>query len=343
VQAIGSNSEAVSGEFQVLFYNANDEFISYTAASSSVSSFSFMPPTNATQCMVQMYYDSGTISNFDIYSYVIPIVLTQFDDKTTLIPISTPLTAGVNIDITNYGVGIDTWSGENTLTIPTTVTPRVKLTYKEPMNTSYERITQSVTPITINADGTNLMNWIIYGAEGGVGGSVDIFSGGVSEKFYDYSTGEYMPSVTGYYSSDNLIPITEGVTYTAGGVYSSTAISGYWAIYYDSNGDYVGYSNGGGLSITFTSPAGASSVRIESSGRAPTTFFLNAPALPVTVTQGTNSQTVVIPINAPLTENQSVSMEGTGIDIPTYNGQTTISVASQVQPTMKIQYMEKRS
>lgn len=342
VQAIDSNSEAVSGEFQVLFYNANDEFISYTAASSSVSSFSFMPPTNATQCMVQMYYDSGTISNFDIYSYVIPIVLTQFDDKTTLIPIPTPLTAGVNIDITNYGVGIDTWSGENTLTIPTTVIPRAKLTYKEPMNTSYERITQSVTPITINADGTNLINWVIYGAEGGVGGSVDIFSGGVSEKFYNYSTGEYMPSVTGYYSSDNLIQITEGVTYIAGGVYSSTAISGYWAIYYDSNGDYVGYSNGGGLSITFTPPAGAASVRIESSGRAPTTFFLNAPALPVTVTRGTNSQTVVIPINAPLTENQSVSMESTGIDIPTYNGQTTISVASQVQPTMKIQYTERR-
>jgi hypothetical protein len=214
------------------------------------------------------------------------------------------------------------------------------------MNTSYERITQSITPITIYADGTNLMNWVIYGAEGGVIGSTDIFSGGISDQFYNPSTG--LPvSNTGYFSSNDMIAVEEGVTYECITVWttSSTVYTSFYFIFYDSNGDHTTTTGGSGASATFTVPTGSAFVRLEvyGNGQTLTNFILNAPALPVTITQGNNSQTVVIPINAPLTENQSVSMESTGIDIPTYNGQTTISVASQVQPTMKIQYMEKRS
>lgn len=346
VQAWLISQETATGEFQVLYYDANDNYLSYDRSSSAATNYGFMPPTNATQCMIQMYYPNGDIVNFDVYNYALPIVLTQFDERATYIPIGSPLYDGQNWSLENAGINVETWSGENTLTIPTTVIPRVKLTYKEPMNTSYERITQSITPITIYADGTNLMNWVIYGAEGGVGGTTDIFSGGVSDQFYDWQTGE-PHEYNGYWSSNNLIPITEGVTYECIGVWDSqsTVYVGYYFMFFDSNSNFLSFSTGGGASASFTAPANAAYVRIEvgSTSQTLTNFILNAPALPVTVTQGNNSQTVVIPINAPLTENQSVSMESTGISIPTYNGQTTISVASQVQPTMKIQYMEKRS
>ena len=346
VQALVISQEAVEGEFQILYYDANGDYLSYNRSSSSASSYGFMPPTNATQCMVQMYYPDSEIIHFDVYNYALPIILSQFDVKETYIPIGTPLYDGMNWSLANAGIDVETWSGENTLTMPLRVVPRVKITYKEPMNTSYERITRSVVPITINATGMDLINWVIYGAEGGVGGTTDIFSGGVSNQFYDWQTGE-PHEYNGYWSSNNLIPITEGVTYECIGVWDSqsTVYVGYYFMFFDSNSNFLSFSTGGGASASFTAPANAAYVRIEvgSTSQTLTNFILNAPALPVTVTQGNNSQTVVIPINAPLTENQSVSMESTGIDIPTYNGQTTISVASQVQPTMKIQYMEKRS
>lgn len=346
VQAWNDTPEIVAGILQVLFYDKNDNYVSYQAAVSDVMSFYFTVPPTATQCIVQMYYPNGVISNFDIYNITIPIVLTQFDDKITYIPINQQLYDGMvwNLD-GNIGLQIPTWSGENTLTIPTTVTPRVKLTYKEPMNTSYERIIRSVVPITINATGANLINWVIYGAEGGVGGTTDIFSGGISNAYYNWETGEIMPTPYGFWSSDDLIDVVEGVAYDFMGVWSEPYGISYWVIFYDSNGGYVSYSTGSGFHCEFTVPTGASKVRLQlgSTTNQPTTFVLNAPALPVTVTQGNNSQTVVIPINAPLTENQSVSFEETGINIPTYNGQTVISVDSTVQPIMKIQYMEKRS
>jgi hypothetical protein len=191
------------------------------------------------------------------------------------------------------------------------------------------------------------MNWVIYGAEGGVGGSVDIFSGGVENKFYNPGTGQ--PSASNYYwASVDMIAVDEGTTYECIGEWDLPSPLGtaYYIIQYDSNGEYISTINGGGTSFSFTVPTGTAYVRTQvyaPQQQVLTNFILNAPALPVTVTQGTNSQTVVIPITAPLTENQSVSMESTGVSIPTYNGQTTISVASQVQPTMKIQYMEKRS
>lgn len=346
VSALTVSEEPAAGILQVLFYDKNDNYVGYQTASSNVESLFFTVPPTATQCIPQMYYPEE-ITIFDIYNITVPIVLSQFDDKTTYIPIGQPLYDGMAWELTgNIGLEIETWSGENTLTIPTRVVPRVKLTYKEPMNTSYERIIRGVVPITINATGMDLINWVIYGAEGGVGGTTDIFSGGVSDQFYDWQTGE-PHEYNGYWSSNNLIPITEGVTYECIGVWDSqsTVYVGYYFMFFDSNSNFLSFSTGGGASASFTAPAGAAYVRIEvgSTSQTLTNFILNAPALPVTVTQGNNSQTVVIPINAPLTENQSVSMEGTGINIPTYNGQTTISVASQVQPTMKIQYIEKRS
>ena len=344
VQAVAS--ETAEGAFEVLYYDANGNYLSYQAASSNVQSFTFSAPATATQCMVQMYYPDADISNFDVFnSYTIPVVLTQFDDKTVYIPLGFPLNEGMYYSLEDSGIEVETWSGENTLTIPTTVTPRVKIQYKEPAGYDYNRITMSVTPITINADGTNLKNWIIYGAEGGVSGTADIFTGGVDAKYYNPSTGEYIPQMTGFYSSNSLIPVTEGVTYECIGVWATAGVmTGYQTLYYDSNDDFVSSVSGGGAGMTFTVPTGAAKVRLQVNAQSNvlTNFILNAPAIPVTISQGNNSQTINIPISAPLTENQSISMENTGVSIPTYNGQTTISVASQVQPKMKIQYTERR-
>ena len=341
VSAYLQDSSAATGNYYVLYYDSNDNYLSYEYGNGE--SFTFIVDSGATKARVQV---NTEVASFDVSGLAIPITLTQFDTRTIYIPLNAKIYEGQSWDLSSTSVQIPTWSGENILDVLTTVKPRVKITYKEPMNTSYERITQSTTPITIYADGTNLMNWVIYGAEGGVGGAANIFSGNISEIFYDYTTGRRIDPqyAQNFWSSDDVFPVIEGVEYEFIGVWSESVDTGYWVIFYDSNGNFVGNATGGGTSLTFTAPAGAATVRIEvgSTNKQPTTFILNAPALPVTVTQGTNSQTVVIPITAPLTENQSVSFEGTGINIPTYNGQTTISVASQVQPTMKIQYTERR-
>ena len=334
VQAWLDSPETTQGEFDVLFYDANGTYLTYLH-STPTSVYPFMTPANAKFIMVQMYY-TGTITDFDVFSYAIPLVFTQFDDKTTYIPIPTQLTDGMNWNLENAQIDIPTWSGENTLTIPTRVTPRVKMTYKEPLIDDYTRITTSVTPITINADGSNLMNWVIYG----LSSYGNIFYGNVSNTFYNPSTGLPETASTTYYSSDELIPVTSGSTYECIGVWDSpsTVYTAYYFIFYDSNGDYVSYIQGSGSLARFTVPANAAAVRLEVYWNGQTlTDFLLYPAIVVTVSQGQNSQTVTIPLTV---ESQSISYSDTGINIPTYNGQTTITAENQ--PTMKIQYTERR-
>jgi hypothetical protein len=52
------------------------------------------------------------------------------------------------------------------------------------------------------------------------------------------------------------------------------------------------------------------------------------------------TQTVLIPVDHPLEEGESISLADTGIDIPTYIGDNTLDVGTTVKPRVKITYKE---
>lgn len=332
----------ITGTYQVLYYDGNGNYLSYS--SNTGSSYTFVAASGAKSVRVQI--QSANPVTFDVSGIGIPVTITQFDTENIIIPLANKLYEGDVLDISQTGLEIPTFSGENVIDVLTTVKPRIKIQYKEPVNT-YERIVEDEVPITVNADGTPLLNWIIYGASGGVIGEADIFSGGVSAKMYNPSTGELIPSQTGYYSSDDLIEITENTAYRCVGIFASgeTIGVGYQILFYDDNQAFYANSTGGGTSYSFTAPTGAKYARLQVGYMTSTTatgFHLYGPALSVTVSHGTNSQNIVLPVTEPLYEGDSISFEDTEISIPTYDGETTITVDSEVKPRMKIQYTERR-
>lgn len=62
--------------------------------------------------------------------------------------------------------------------------------------------------------------------------------------------------------------------------------------------------------------------------------------IPLTVSDGTNTTTVNVPIDAPLTESDTATRTSTGVDIPTYVGTNTISTTFENKPEMTITYKE---
>ena len=64
-------------------------------------------------------------------------------------------------------------------------------------------------------------------------------------------------------------------------------------------------------------------------------------AINVVVASGGQSQTISIPITAKLDLGQTISLQTSGVDIPTYSGVNTLTVTSDIQPEkVKIQYKE---
>lgn len=60
--------------------------------------------------------------------------------------------------------------------------------------------------------------------------------------------------------------------------------------------------------------------------------------IPLTVSDGTNTTSVTIPIDAPLTASDTATKTSTGVDIATYVGTNTISTTLENKPTMLVYY-----
>ena len=60
--------------------------------------------------------------------------------------------------------------------------------------------------------------------------------------------------------------------------------------------------------------------------------------IPLTVSDGTNTTTVNVPIDAPLTASDTATKTSTGVDIATADGTNTISTTIENKPTMLVYY-----
>ena len=168
--------------------------------------------------------------------------------------------------------------------------------------------------------------------------------------FYSPQTGEPIPAAQGFVSSNELIPVESGKTYTVKIVSENSSGSTYFVLLYNSQGTYLRplQSYSGYTSYTFTVPSDAALVRLEwvTGDDIASSFILcegttipenyDTYLIPVTV----GSVEVDIPVTAPLGVGESISRSDTGIEIPTNDGTTTLNVETKVKPRMMIQYVE---
>lgn len=220
-------------------------------------------------------------------------------------------------------------------------------------------------PLYFNSNGDNLFDWVIYGAAGGVGDYINLFSGGLQNVFYSPSDGSSTGYNANWVSSNNAIEVDSDTEYTFSLKVMPTESMGLFTLEYDANMNFIGYGSTNTTSSvtcrTFTTSSTTKYVRFEvTNGSACTPsqiddFNVNLGGtqlpyvshstcrIPVTVSDGTNTQTVDIIVNSKLYENDSIDFETTEIDIPTYTGNNTLTVGTTVQPRVKISYLEEES
>ena len=227
-----------------------------------------------------------------------------------------------------------------------------------------EMIIEGVPPLEFSSNGDNLLEWYIHGATGGVGGTGNNkFYGGLQVQMYNPSNGQPISGMTSWVSSYSLIPVEPDTEYTFSPQRRPDETMGFFTIEFDENENFVTSGSTNTSSEvncrTWTTSSTTKYVRFEITGSSryyyPSDygdFNLNlggtqlpyepySLCVPVTISDGTNSQTINIPINHPLTENETISRTSTNVDIPTYQGDNTLTVNTETQPSLvKIKFKE---
>jgi hypothetical protein len=226
-----------------------------------------------------------------------------------------------------------------------------------------ERIMEGTPPLAFNADGENLLEWYVYGAAGGVGDSSNLHSGGIEMKMYNPGTGQPIPGVQGWISSVNPIEVSADTEYTFSTRYMPKEEVGLFTYEYDADMNFIrAQSTTTSASLTcrtFITSSTTKYIRCSVTGidnygvsdfgdfnlnlggeQLPYTPY-GTYTIPITISDGTNSQTISIPVSQPLTAGEVVSRVSTSINIPTYQGDNTLTVNTSVQPSsVKIKYKE---
>lgn len=235
-----------------------------------------------------------------------------------------------------------------------------------------DMILEGKPPITFYANGENLSDWEIHGADGGVG-TPDVgdnkYNGGYEIAFYDPYTGTKTddPSTTGYpvdwAASQSLVEVEASTTYCIAPKTTEWFASLMYIIEYDSNGDYVGYH----YSIyenycRFTTASTTKYIRVEipsennshesyglsdfmlNLGTTPEEYqpYFSGYSIPITVTNPETNESVTVKIwsQALLYSGDSIVYSDDHTDISTYRGTNVLTVGTSVMPTMKITYRE---
>lgn len=243
-----------------------------------------------------------------------------------------------------------------------------------------EKVLEGVVPLYFNSAADKLIDWTIYGAEGGVGKKT-------ANLLEDELVGQTV--YNGLITADErftlyIAEVNPNTTYTASAIDSVDNIMvAYFSVYPAEgqaciNGERFVYPTEAEHSVaTFTTPndnrikyavirfavTAINTMLSESTEELP--YEPYGYAIPVTISQsdpvyyhtgngmryGTQegvyrltdevqSQTVSIPIDHPLEDGESISHADTGIDIPTYHGENTLDTDTEVKPRVKIIYKE---
>lgn len=356
--------ESLEVVYEVLYYTQNNEFISADIADTAAESYAFTVPDTATQARIQAA-STAYISKFNTNGYSLTITITGTASQAIRKQLSAPLYEEDVLDLVNE---VPTYNGNNTLT--TTSNPRVRIQYREPVDNGDSKIIEGIPPLSFKGTGANLTNWIIWGNTGGVGAlSSNLFNSALSNDYY--RNGINQGTNTDYISSVALIQCEASTQYSFSvhSVYQGniTSISG-TAFEYDATGNYIKQSplylstvsnnETRNAKATFTTSATTRYVRFQISvsgysdrlnlstvldfmfytGSVKKEYQPYGCQFSLTIQSGNNTRTVNIPLTEPIEKGQTVSLQTTGIDIQTYNGDNQIIVNSDIQPEkMKIQ------
>lgn len=221
-------------------------------------------------------------------------------------------------------------------------------------------------PVTITANGSDLIDWVIYGNTGGVGdATINLFSAVWEQGTISSATGADEPSDSSVRS--DYIPITPNTIYS----FKRSIFTGAIRIrIYDSSKNYligaapesIELIAGDNISIPMNSgtdfccikfiyPTGAYFRLVDLSNVLSTKYIMvqgqyTSETMPdyepygykITILSG--SDTTDIYIDTPLSLNETVSFTDTNVHIPTNNGSTVISCDNTVQPEkMYIKYI----
>ena len=352
--------------FEVLYYKGG-LFLGSDTASAAADSFTFTLPAQTTDLKVQAATEE-IVTAFNLKYLTVTI---QINSTSIIKNLSAKLYENDSVDYTD----IPTQNGENELDIDVENKPRVKIQYKEPIDHDINKTLEGTLPLTFRANGQNLTNWVIWGAEGGVGGaSPNLYHYGINHDTFNTSTGAKTGTSNNYLSTADYIPCSPSTQYSWSPYI--TYESNFWSqnidIYeYDSNKSFVKHSsltisrvsyqaeNNGKVTITtqattaymiFSWNVSSNSSKLTLETVPDFMFYLGSTkkeyqpyglTLTVNISNGSQSRAYNIPITALIEEGQTISKTTSGVDIQTYNGNNTITVVSENQPEkMKIKYQE---
>lgn len=247
-----------------------------------------------------------------------------------------------------------------------------------------EKYMDSAPPLIFNADGNFLSDWVIHGAEGGVGDPVNDFNLSTwLDTLNTHTTSAAGTTYTGMVGG-TVTAVTDGFTLAVDGriqsamtlsadypmsgmgipitVESSKQYTLLWTqdtsrpntyVYiYNGSTQVAGTSSADDRQLTFTAPSNSVCLLIvmaNASGESVTSVTYTDIVLtqggyiiPVTIRHdASHSQTITLRTQSKLGVDNTISLRGTGIDIPTYSGSNTLTVDTTVQPShVEIRYKE---
>lgn len=211
-------------------------------------------------------------------------------------------------------------------------------------------------PLSFISDGSDILHWTMYGNTVDVNGvgdkTANLFDVSATDTTNGYVANAYL-NTNGEERSSNFYNISEYIDISglshinisnmkpSGSSGSSTGIG-----LYDSDKILIAssdYAYGIVTSKNFSVPSNAKYIRISYNKSLAATTMLNAgeTALPYEpygykIPILCSGETTTIYLDTPLYNGNSISMADTGIEIPTTNGQNTLTVDTTVQPSNMI-------
>jgi hypothetical protein len=226
----------------------------------------------------------------------------------------------------------------------------------------YSRSSGTV-PITFTTTGSKLEDYTINGTYEGVGdSSINYFSGTLEQggiyfadgqlfnnaarlrptDYVELEAGDYLISIEKSNTGQSLNFSTVVFLYGAGDAhtYVGTLTNGWtsFPIRFTVGANQVikfaiAQDTGGGS--TPLDPAYISVVKIQ-----PRKTITNGYTIPVVVSSGGSSQTTTLTVNKPLELSDSLTFLSAGVNIPTYNGENTLTVDTVSKPTVSVLYQD---
>lgn len=210
-----------------------------------------------------------------------------------------------------------------------------------------------VPPLTFHSNGQPLIDWTIYGATGGVGNKTDNLVPAISDDswvpgWFDAGVVKLATSYREKTSDFVELPAeSQSITvYSPDGFPYTSSVTPWIRLgFFDADNNYLSQSTAAGNVLsqghyTFdTIPENCSKVRLSCR-----TFgeefriMMNVGKLKAfepygyKITVVSLPQTTNIYIDEPLTEGETITSIGTGVEIPTVDGENTLTVETTVQP-----------